>query len=342
MRGYGGEPWTPSRTCSPAPVPAGRSCCAATWTPPWALRVHDRAPLTVLAVVTGSAWVLRHGTAPQRIVSGDVAVVRGPDPYVVADDPDTPPQALIDVDQRCTTLDGVGVPLGWRGAGVWGNRDGDGGTQLLTGTYTEHGALNRRLLDALPALVVLRADAATAPVLTWLTQEVTHHAPGQEAVLDRLLDLLLVTALRAWFDTSRATAPGWYTAAADPVVGPALRLLQDHPEHPWTIGSLAAAAATSRATLARRFTALLGRPPMGYLTTWRLDLAADLLLEPGTTLTAVARRVGYGSPYALSAAFTRQFGISPTQHRDAGTRGAGHEALSGTTTHHAHVSTGRR
>ncbi|WP_432542605.1 AraC family transcriptional regulator [Kineococcus sp. SYSU DK002] len=287
--------------------------------PPWALRVEDRAPLTVVAVVTGSAWVLCGGAAPQRITPGDVAVVRGPAPYAVADDPGTAPQALVDADQRCTTLDGVEVPLTWRGARVWGNSDRPT-TRLVTGTYAEHGAISRRLLGALPRLVVLRADAATGPVLDWLAREVVQEAPGQDAVLDRLLDLLLVSALRAWFDAAD-DAPGWYVAAADPVVGPALRLLQTRPEHPWTTASLAAAVATSRATLARRFTALLGQPPMGYLTTWRLDLAADLLLDPGTTLAAVARRVGYGSPYALSAAFSRQFGTSPRDHRAAAATG---------------------
>ena len=246
-------------------------------------------------------------------------MIRGPAPYVVADDPGTAPQALIDADQRCTTLGDVDVPLGWRSTRIWGNT-GDGGTRLLIGTHAEHGALSRRLLDALPTLVVLRADATTAPVLTWLAREVTQEAPGQDAVLDRLLDLLLVAASRAWFDSPGNPAPGWCTAAADPVVGPALRLLQDRPEHPWTTGSPAAAVPTSRATLARRFTALLGQPVMGYLSTWRLDLAADLLLEPGSTVTAVARRVGYGSPYALSAAFTRRFGISPSEHRAAGHR----------------------
>ncbi|NIZ89495.1 AraC family transcriptional regulator [Kineococcus rubinsiae] len=295
--------------------------------PPWALRVHDRAPLTVVAVVAGSAWVTFDGAPPQRVDPGDVAVVRGPDPYVVSDEPGTPPQAVIDADQRCTTLEGVEVPLGRLGTRSWGNSAG-GHTRLVTGTYPEHGALSGRLLRALPPLLVLRGDTATAPVLDWLAREVTSPVPGQEAVLDRLLDLLLVTALRSCFDTAGGGAPGWYTAAADPVVGPALRLLQDHPEEPWTLGSLAAAAATSRATLARRFTRLVGQPPMGYLATWRLDLAADLLLDPATTVAAVARRVGYGSPFALSAAFSRRFGTSPSQHREGarGSTGAPHPA----------------
>jgi AraC-like DNA-binding protein len=74
----------------------------------------------------------------------------------------------------------------------------------------------------------------------------------------------------------------------------------------------------SRAALARRFTELVGEPPMAYLTGWRLALAADLLLEPGATVGAVARRVGYGSPFALSTAFTRVRGISPREHRARG------------------------
>lgn len=160
----------------------------------------------------------------------------------------------------------------------------------------------------------------TGPPATWLASEVASEAPGQDAVLDRLLDLLLVAALRVWFDRPDVTAPGWYTAAADPLVGPALRLLQERPDHPWTIGALAAATSTSRATLARRFTALVGQPPMSYLTAWRLDLAADLLLQPAATLTAVSRRVGYSTPYALSAAFTRHHGLTPTAHRNRGLR----------------------
>jgi AraC-like DNA-binding protein len=104
------------------------------------------------------------------------------------------------------------------------------------------------------------------------------------------------------------------------VVGRALRMLHNNPAHPWTVAALAAETAVSRAALARRFTELVGEPPMTYLTSWRLALAADLLREPDATIGAVARRVGYGSPFALSTAFKRERGVSPKQHR-AGARG---------------------
>jgi AraC-like DNA-binding protein len=284
--------------------------------PPWALEVADGAPLTVVALVTGNAWLTPLGAPPQLIGPGDVAVVRGPAPYVMADDPATPPQAVVGPGQTCTAPDGTEVPLTWRGARVWGSPGAAAGaTLMLTGTYTDLAAVSSRLVEALPPVVVVPRTATNGPAAGWLAAEVAVEAPGQDAVLDRLLDLVLVTALRSWFDRPDVAAPGWYTAAADPLVGPALRLLQEHPDRPWTVATLAAATATSRATLARRFTALVGRPPMGYLTAWRLDLAADLLLEPGATLASVARRVGYATPYALSAAFTRHHGLTPTAHR---------------------------
>ena len=91
--------------------------------------------------------------------------------------------------------------------------------------------------------------------------------------------------------------------------------MQHHPEHPWTVAELAAAGGVSRAAFARRFTDVVGEPPMTFLTGWRLALAADLLREPGATLATVARQVGYSTPFALSTAFKRAYGVSPRDHR---------------------------
>src|SRR5262245_2526273 len=104
--------------------------------------------------------------------------------------------------------------------------------------------------------------------------------PGQAAVLDRLLDVLLIAALRTWFERCQADGPGWYRAYSDPVVGQAMRLIHHNPERHWTVESLAHEAGVSRAALARRFNELVGEPPMAFLTEWRITLAADLLLEP--------------------------------------------------------------
>jgi AraC-like DNA-binding protein len=291
-----------------------------TMDPPWSLRIADEAPLTVLAMVRGEAWVLRDDGEPMALHGGDVAIFRGPEPYTVSHDPATPPQVVIGPGQVCEVLAPGGEALvESMGCGIrtWGNAAADGATEMLTGTYQLDGEVSQRLLRALPALLVLSADALNSPLIPLLADEIVKDEPGQEAVLDRLLDLLLIAVLRAWFARPEAGAPEWYRAYGDPVVGRALRLMHHNPAHPWTIAELARETGLSRAALARRFNDLVGEPPMSFLTGWRIALAADLLLEPGATIGSVADKVGYGSPFALSTAFKRVRGVSPQQHRAA-------------------------
>lgn len=283
--------------------------------PPWSLRIQDEAPLTVIAVVRGDACIIRRDIVTW-LDAGDVAVVCGPEPYTVADKPSTDPQSIIQPGQVCTTPDGVEVPgMTDMGVRTWGNaRDGD--SVLLTGTYQLQSEISARLLSALPDLLHLPADALDTPLVSYLAHETVKDEPGQEALLDRLLDLLLIAVLRTWFSRPEAEAPGWYRAHGDPIVGPALQLLHNSPAKPWTVESIAKATGVSRAALSRRFSALVGEPPMTFLTNWRLTLAADLLREPGSTVESVARKVGYGSAFALSTAFKRVYGVSPREHRE--------------------------
>ena len=225
-----------------------------TMDPPWALRVEDEAPLSVVAMLRGRACFAVDGRQPQWLAAGDVALLRGPDHYLFADNPATPPQAIIHPGQRCTTPDGQDVPR-MRSFGVrrWGNAS-DGATEILTGTYNLESEVSRRLLDALPPQLVLRGDEWQTPVLGLLADEVPRGDVGQDAVLDRLLDLLLIHAVRAYLARRASQAPGWFRAQDDPIVGHAVRLLQDNPAEAWTLASLARETRVSRATLARRFT----------------------------------------------------------------------------------------
>ncbi|MEU0541005.1 AraC family transcriptional regulator [Nocardia sp. NPDC005978] len=288
--------------------------------PPWSLRIRDEAPLTLVAMVRGGGWIVPDSKggkqiAPRRLREGDIAIFRGPDHYTVADDPETEPQVIIHPGQITTTPDGEvlceTLSLGMRS---WGT-SATAANVLVTGTYEQESAASRRLLRALPPIAVLGRDEVDTRVLDLLVEEAAKDLPAQGAMLDRLLDLLLIATLRAWF--SRADAPAWYHAYADPLVGKALRLMQHNPAHGWTVASLAAEVGVSRAALARRFTELVGEPPMAFLTDWRLALAADLLHESDATLESIARRVGYGSAFALSTAFKRHHGISPRDHRNA-------------------------
>ena len=284
--------------------------------PPWAMRIEDESPLSVITLLRGEAYVLMDGDAPALLRAGDVAIARGRRHYTVADDPATAPQVLIGPGQTCTMLTADVPRMSDVGVRTWGNSV-DGATLMLNGTYEAQSTVGRRLLGNLPDLIVAPREHVPLALIDYLGDQITNDAPGQDAVLDRMLDLILIAVLRWWF-AERQEGAGWFRAYADPAIGRALRLMQADPAAPWTVARLGGETGLSRAAFARRFTDLVGEPPMSFLTGWRLSLAADLLAEPGTTVAAVARKVGYATPFAFSTAFKRFHAVSPQQHREQG------------------------
>ncbi|WP_082748889.1 AraC family transcriptional regulator [Nocardioides jensenii] len=283
--------------------------------PPWAVRIEDDPALTLFAVARGSVWITGELGEPLELRAGDVAVIRGGPVYTVGDDPGTGPKVTILKGNVCVDPDGQlltqRMALGVR---TWGNSH-DGSAVMLVGTWEAETEAGRPLLSALPGLLVRRRGEDDSALVDLLAAEMVREEPGQEVVLDRLLDLVLVTVLRSWLAGEEQVTRG--LAPTDPTVGEALRLMHHHPEHPWTIASLAREVGVSRAALARRFGVLVGEPPMTYLTHWRLALTADLLVATDDAIDRIARQVGYGSGFALSAAFKRVRGVSPQQHRTA-------------------------
>lgn len=291
--------------------------------PPWSLLIQDEAPLAVVAITHGSAS-LDHPSleaGPVELRAGDLAIIRGPDHYVIADRAGTEPTIAVDPIGRCRSLDGTDVADRMTmGVRTWGNRV-EGSDVMLVGTYRSGGEVGRWLLDALPAVLVLRAGEWEDAAVRLLGAEIAREEPGQQVVLDRALDLVLVSAVRAAFAAGTVGAPPWFRARGDEVVAEALSLMHGEPSAPWTVESLAGEVGVSRAAFARRFNEAVGEPPMAFLTSWRMALAADLLVVPGATVTSVARDVGYGSPFTFSTAFKRTYGESPRHYRD--TVGAG-------------------
>lgn len=286
------------------------------WNPPWALRIEAESPATLLFVARGHIWILPDNAPPVRLDAGDMAITRAPDHYTVADTPDTAPDIIIDPNQECRSL--TGEPLDEvmsLGVRSWGNHH-DGDTVMMVGAYGSIGEVGDRLVRALPPVVSLRRGEWDSALPGLLSDEVLCDEPGQTAVLDRLLDLLVISFLRTWFARPDSEPPAWYAALGDEIVGRALRLMQNNPAEPWTVARLASETGVSRAVLARRFNDIVGEPPMSFLTSWRLDLAADMLRRPDLTIGAVAHEVGYSTPYALSTAFKRERGLSPSEHRD--------------------------
>lgn len=287
--------------------------------PPWGLHIVDEAPLALATLVRGSAWIIRAGQPPVRMEERDVAVLSGTEPYVVADQPDTVPNLRIHPGGICEPLPGAPIDYSARlGVRTHGGRP-DGEAMVVSGTYEFEGDVGRRLLAALPPVLVVPAAEVAGHVMDLVLGEIQRDEPGQQSVLDRWLDLALITTLRAWFARPESHAPGWYQAQSDPVVGLALRLLHEEPAHPWSVVELADRTGVSRASLARRFSGLVGEAPMAYLTGWRITLAADMLRETTDTVESIARKVGYANAFALSVAFKRVRGTSPTAHRRAST-----------------------
>jgi AraC-like DNA-binding protein len=283
----------------------------------WAVRFEDGSPLALAVPLRGPVWVIPHGGEAVQFGPGDVAVLCGGRPYVIADDPATEVGAVIGSGARCTTIDGEQT-ITTHGVGTWGTPEPDS-TLLFNGLYTVDGGIPARLLATLPPLALVDAGSGSCPIHPDAFEQVTRPGPGQQVLLDRMLDLMLLCALRSWFIRPGAQVPAWYRAHGDPVVGTALRLLEADLARPWTVEALARGAGVSRAALARRFTSLVGQPPMTYLRERRLALAADLLLEPEATLGAVAGQVGFSTAFALSLSFKREHGISPSQYRTRAT-----------------------
>jgi AraC-like DNA-binding protein len=282
--------------------------------PPWSMSIRDEAPLTLICQTHGDAAIISESCGTVWLHPGDVALARGTEEYVFADDPSTTPMIVIHPGQRCTTLSGESLKFEMSlGVRTWGNSP-SGATRSVISAYEGHSEVSTRLLDALPTMLVLRADEWASPLVELLAAEAGCDGPGQEAYLDRLLDLLLIAVVRNWFDRDE-NAPTWWHAEQDPIVGPALKLIYNNPAHGWTVANLAAAVGCSRAVFAGRFTEQVGEPPIAFLTSWRLALAADLLRTSQATIAAVARQVGYSTPFALSSAFKRAYGVSPNTYR---------------------------
>ncbi len=269
----------------------------------WGLRIAEESRLSVHAVLSGELWCEPEGRAPVHVPAGHVLLLRTGGSYDLLAAPGAVPVPL----ERVLAEHGPS-PLELPGEGPV--------TELLCGSYSFRGVLCEELLAALPPAAVVPADDATVTAaLALLTAEVRAEHAGRQTVLDRALDVLLVALLRVlWADQLRP--PVWAGVPQDRAVAAALRAVHGDPAHPWTVAELARLANVSRASLARRFAAEVGSPPLTYLTWWRMRLAREALVE-GATLAQVARQVGYATEYAFAAAFTREVGTAPGRWRRA-------------------------
>lgn len=274
---------------------------------PWAVRLHTPGLTSFHIVTRGEAWLLRNGCEPLRLQTGDIAMLPGGIEHRVQDDPAT----RVAAQDLMPSLDSPQVvPL----------RFGGQGTALLSGHFRFDVNLARPLIAALPDLIHLRSIAgAPAPWLRiglqFIAEETAKVLPGQQVIINRVADILLVEALRDYVASLPEGNGSWLMALRDGPLSSALAAMHREPSRNWTVPELAEIAHLSRSAFAERFAQVMGQPPLSYLTEHRMRLAAWKLTQTRLTLTQIAEQVGYSSEAAFSQAFKRTHGHSPSAYR---------------------------
>ncbi len=193
-----------------------------------------------------------------------------------------------------------------------GNRDGPPDVRLLAGHFVFGSPDAALLVSLLPQLVHIRGERRLATLVQLLGEEARALRPARDMILARLLEVLLVEALRSTAGT--AAPPGLLRGLADERLAAAIRRMHENPTANWTVEQLAREAALSRSAFFDRFRRAVGVAPMEYLLSWRMALAKNLLRSKKGGIQEIAERVGYGSASAFSVAFTRFVGLPPTRY----------------------------
>jgi AraC-like DNA-binding protein len=261
-------------------------------------------------VAEGKAIVRLKDEAAVPIVAGDVVIFPHGDAHTVTNG--TPTKL---VDSGAAISDFLAGDLS-----IFRVSGGGETTRFICGYFGCERHAARLFLAGLPPIIKisLRADASGE----WLEHSIRHllseavsPRPGRSVLLSKMAEALFIETLRRYMEQMPPEQTGWLAGARDPVVGAALALMHREPAGPWTIAELATRAGASRSVLTERFTQLVGIPPLAYLTSWRLQLAARKLQTTQFAILQVAADVGYESEAAFNRAFKREFGLPPARYR---------------------------
>jgi AraC-like DNA-binding protein len=287
-------------------------------TAPWGLSVPPATTLSKVfqlgtrplipfhAVAKGSCVSVLNGA--QALEEGDVVMYPHGDAHVLASDAEIAP----------TPVGGLLPPLADDGLAVV--RHGGGGTmtRLVCGfVYCDEAVFNP-LSAGLPKVLFGRGKGGTTSLqglLSIALSEAAAPRAGSTTLLTRVTELMFVEVLRNFMESLPEGHTGWFAGVRDPFVGRALQRLHAEPDRDWTVDELGRAVGLSRSALVDRFKGLVGEPPMTYLTSWRIQLATQLLRESHASVASIGAQVGYASEAAFNRAFRRIVGMPPAAWR---------------------------
>ncbi len=274
----------------------------------WAIRFPEMAKMKFVAIVQGGCWLYVDGQAQHiRIETGDVLLLTTQSGFILKGDAVAAPiDAMTVFGSSSNHFVQLGIGEDCR---------------LIGGFVLLDPASGALLRDVLPALIHIQSSAAEASVLRWLLEQFVLERElqllGGSLAASQLAQLMFIQILRLHLTQSDHLKTGWLRALSHPRIAPALRLMHADPARTWQLEELAQATAMSRTTFALHFKAAAGVAPLTYLTTWRMHLAQQALREGQVSLAILASSLGYASESALSNAFKRVTGVSPTHYRAA-------------------------
>lgn len=277
---------------------------------PWGLALPASPGASFHAVTAGTAWLQVDDVAPIQLMPGDLLLFPNGSEHRLSSELDTPCRPFDrELKQELMTPAGD-LELGAAGAA----------TSFICAAYDYDLELAEPLVSLLPTMLHVPADPVSGREITVLVEllaaEAGTHGLGARTAAARLLDLLLIAAIRHWTRLEPEDGqPSWLIALRDPTIARVLALLHARPAEGWTLELLAKEVHLSRATLARRFASAVGESPLGYLARWRMHLAAQRLKHTSDAVGTIARDVGYTSEYAFNRAFSRHRGQPPGRYR---------------------------
>jgi AraC-like DNA-binding protein len=267
----------------------------------WGVRYSAFGQPSFCVVVEGSCRLAVDSHRPLTLVAGDFVLLPTTPGFTMSS---LEPAGLKHFDPHVTSR--------VLGETRHGTRGGRPDVRWLGGWCAFDSPDSTLLVSLLPSLVHVRGIERLSVLVRLVGEEASERRPGRDLVLTRLVEVLLIEALRA--TPGEDTPPGLLRGLADARLAPAIRQLHNQLTRSWTVAQLARTAALSRSAFFERFTRTVGLPPMEYLFAWRMAVAKDLLRRHDCDIGEVAERVGYGSASTFSTAFSRDVGQSPSRY----------------------------